>query len=125
VYGIRGTSTHPHIAAVAGVCTISFHVHGIVQTIVLLGKQNCESSHCRILQMSSLDNLTRSALRPRSISLQHVSDKSFPPHVDMTQSALSEHGDGAVLDTALSGYVDLNLIYCLMGHAYHAASHDF
>ena len=46
----------------------------------------------------------------------------------MTQSALSEYGKRAVLNTTLSGYVGFNLIYCLTGQAdgaYHVASCDF
>jgi len=73
-----------------------------------------------------LDSFTR--LQIEQMRCTAPGERAYiPSHADM-KSALSEHGERAVLNTTLSGYVDLNLIYRLMGQmdgAYHAASRDF
>jgi len=121
VYGIRETSMHPHIAAVAGGVILHgffFRVHGVVQTIVLLqvgkGKCNCESSHCIMIVQVSFP------WHPFLIRRDQLLD-SNPFHYNMyltkhpvarwhdPVSAVKAWRTGCVINTPY-GYVDLNLL---------------
>src|SRR5882762_151720 len=79
----------------------------------------------RYIPLVFLPNLTRSALGLGPISLQHVSDKAILSHVGHDPvSTVGAWRMGCVINTS-SGYVDLNLIYCKVDSACHAASRNF